>query len=189
VLDEMCIALINPVQQTGVMETRTEPTVGRQPVRRSLREGDPEAIVDLHRRVYTPEFGMGPGFVAAVAAGIHAAVASGWPSIGGGVWLIDSAGQLSGALALTHEGDGVGRVRWFVLDPSLRGRGWGGSLFADLLDQARAEGLHRLELETFSALTTAARLYRRAGFRLVWERVRHDWGPPVTYQGYQLDLG
>ena len=99
------------------------------------------------------------------------------------------AGQLSGSLGLTQEGDGVGRLRWFVLDRSLRGQGWGGWLLAELLGQARAEGLHRLELETFSALTTAAHLYRRAGFRLIWERVRHDWGPPVTYQGYQLDLG
>jgi len=171
------------------METRTEPQLARQPVRRSLREGDPEGIIDLHRRVYVPEFGRGPGFLAGVASGIRTTVAAGWPSAGGGGWLIDGAGQLSGSLGLTQEGDGVGRLRWFVLDRSLRGQGWGGWLLAELLGQARAEGLHRLELETFSALTTAAHLYRRAGFRLIWERVRHDWGPPVTYQGYQLDLG
>jgi GNAT superfamily N-acetyltransferase len=148
-----------------------------------------EEIAELHRRVYVPEFGMGPGFVDPVAAGIRAAVAAGWPSDTGAVWLIDGARQLGGALALTHEGDGVGRVRWFVLEQSLRGQGWGGWLLAELLDQARADGMRRLQLETFSALTTAAHLYRRAGFRLTWERVRHDWGPPVTYQGYQLDLG
>jgi GNAT superfamily N-acetyltransferase len=171
------------------MDTRTGSQLSRHPVRRSLRAGDAEGIADLHRRVYAREFGLGPGFVAAVAAGIDAAVAGGWPSEAGGVWLIDGAGRLSGSLALTLEDDLVGRVRWFVLEPSLRGNGCGASLLAELLALAHAEGLRRLELETFSALTAAAHLYRRAGFRLIWERVRHDWGPPVTYQGYELDLG
>jgi len=75
------------------METRTEPQLARQPVRRSLREGDPEGIIDLHRRVYVPEFGRGPGFLAGVASGIRTTVAAGWPSAGGGVWLIEAPGS------------------------------------------------------------------------------------------------
>lgn len=160
-----------------------------QPLRRSLRDGDADAIADLHFRVYLPEFGLNLQFVNAVASGVRAAVAAGWPATGGGVWLIDGPTGLGGALALTHEGGGVGRVRWFVLDKSLRGQGWGGQLLGELLAQARRDGLRRLELETFSALSTAGRLYRQAGFRLIWERERHDWGPPVTYQGYRLELG
>lgn len=54
--------------------------------------------------------------------------------------------------------------------------------------KARADGLHRLELETFSALAAAARIYRAAGFRLQWDRERGDWGPPIVYQGYELEL-
>ncbi len=169
--------------------TRPEPSVEYPPVRRQLRDGDADAIAHLHFRVYLPEFGLNQAFVDAIAAGARKAVAAGWPSSAGGVWLVDGADELSGALALTHEGNGVGRVRWFVLDGSLRGQGLGGSLLAELLDQARADRLRRLELETFSALSTAARLYRHAGFRLIWERVHHDWGPPVVYQGYRLDLG
>jgi hypothetical protein len=48
--------------------------------------------------------------------------------------------------------------------------------------------MKRLELETFSALTTAARIYRQAGFLVTWARERDDWGPPVTYQHYELPL-
>jgi ribosomal protein S18 acetylase RimI-like enzyme len=58
----------------------------------------------------------------------------------------------------------------------------------DLLDEARAAGLRKLALETISVLTVAARIYRDAGFRIVWERERDDWGPRVTYQGSGLDL-
>jgi GNAT superfamily N-acetyltransferase len=157
-------------------------------IRRILRDGDPSAIEELHRRVYMPEFGMNDEFVSRVRAGVDASVARGWPQAGGAVWLIERADQLDGCLALTDEGNATGRVRWFVLEPSLRGRGVGRSLLSELLESARAAELHDLELETFSALSTAARLYRAAGFNLVWERQRDDWGPRITYQHYALSL-
>ena len=48
--------------------------------------------------------------------------------------------------------------------------------------------MRRLELGTFSALTTAGRMYRRVGFRVTSEHEWTDWGPPVTFQHYALDL-
>ena len=132
-------------------------------VRRHLKDGDADAIAELHRRVYGSEYRLNEQFV-------------------------DGDEQLLGALGLTDEGDGAGRVRWLVLDPALRGRGLARSLVAELLDEARAAGLHTLTLETYSDLTAAARIYRDAGFRVQWERVHDDWGPAVTFQGYALDL-
>jgi ribosomal protein S18 acetylase RimI-like enzyme len=157
-------------------------------VRRHLADGDADAIADLHRRVYASEYGLNEQFVDGVRRGLAAAVASGWPQRSGAVWLVDGDDQLRGALGLTDEGEGAGRVRWLVLDRSLRGRGLGRSLVAELLDEARGAGMRRLTLETFSELTAAARIYRDAGFRVQWERVRDDWGPTITFQGYRLDL-
>jgi GNAT superfamily N-acetyltransferase len=164
--------------------TATAPTA----IRRTLSVGDATGIAELHRRVYMPEFGMNDEFVARVAAGVDAAVAAGWPEAGGGVWLIDRGVELSGCLALTDEGEGLGRLRWFVLEAELRGRGLGRSLVEELLATARAQSFTRLELETFSALTSAARIYRQAGFQLSWEQERFDWGAPILYQHYALDL-
>lgn len=158
-------------------------------IRRTVREGDAGAIADLHRRVYVPEYERNEDFVASVRRGVDAALARGWPQRGGAVWLVERSDRLVGSLALTDEGAGVGRVRWFVLDSSVRGRGLGRSLLAELLSHARDAGMSRLELETFSALNAAARIYRAAGFELRWSRERDDWGPPVTYQGYVLELG
>jgi GNAT superfamily N-acetyltransferase len=158
-------------------------------IRRSLGEGDARGIADLHRRVYAPEYGMNDEFVSRVAAGVLDAVAAGWPQSGGGVWLVDHEDQLAGSLALTDEGGGLGRVRWFVLAPQLRGQGLGRTLVADLLRSARAQAMTRLELETFSALKAAARIYREVGFGVVSSCERTDWGPPITYQHYRLELG
>jgi RimJ/RimL family protein N-acetyltransferase len=157
-------------------------------IRRTLRDRDLAAIAELHRRVYVPEYGMNEQFVGGVAEGLREARARGWPQHGGGVWLLERDGELHGSLALTDEGAGRGRVRWFVLDPLLRGRGFGATLVGELLAAARRDRLRKLELETFSALSVAARIYRDAGFRLIWERERSDWGAPVVYQGYELEL-
>jgi GNAT superfamily N-acetyltransferase len=169
------------------MTTMTEHNQ-RLDVHRTLRLGDAAAIAELHRRVYIPEFGLNDVFVERVAEGVNAAVADGWPDIGGGVWIVEHEGMVRGSLGLTSEGDGRGRLRWFVLENALRGRGLGRELVAELLATARAQGMSRLELETFSALTTAASIYRSVGFRLTWERPRTDWGAPIVYQHYALTL-
>ena len=47
-----------------------------------------------------------------------------WPE-GGGVWIVERGGRHAGSLALTGEGDGVGKIRWVLLEPELRGAGIG----------------------------------------------------------------
>jgi len=158
-------------------------------VRTEFADRDGDAIVALHDRVYSTEYGFDARFVASVAWGVEAAVARGWPDTGGAVWLVQRGTELEGSLGLIAEGNGVGRVRWFVLAPAIRGRGLGRRLLAELLNEARAAGLQTLELETFSTLTVAAQIYRQAGFSLQWERATNQWGPPILFQGYALQLG
>jgi ribosomal protein S18 acetylase RimI-like enzyme len=157
-------------------------------IRRELRDGDADGIAELHRRVYASEYGLNDQFVEGVRRGLHTAIARGWPRDSGAVWLVDGDEWLLGALGLTDEGEGIGRVRWLVLDERLRGRGLGRSLVTELIAEARQAGMRRLTLETYSELTAAARIYRDAGFRVQWERVHADWGPQITFQGYALDL-
>src|SRR5215470_14795709 len=163
-------------------------TAGDIVIRRTLRDGDAEAIAELHRRVYASEYGLNERFVESVHGGVESARSSGWPERGGAVWLVDGDDELLGALGLTDEGEGAGRLRWLVLDRTLRGRGLARSLVTELIGEARAAGMRNLSLTTYSELTAAARIYRDAGFRVEWERVRDDWGPTITYQGYTLDL-
>ncbi len=146
-------------------------------IRDRLTDGDVEQMIELHRRVYQPEFGMNDTFVDRVGDGIREAHAAGWPERSGAVRLADHDGELWGCTALTDEGGGVGRVRWFVLMPELRGTGLGRRLIGEVIGEARSAGLHTLRLETFSALTSAARIYREAGFRVTSERARAGLGP------------
>lgn len=159
--------------------------------RRTLRPEDPAAIEALHAQVYGREYGLNQTFSDSVARDVAAASAGGWPHEHGAVWLIDAGrrGELAGALALTREQPPtVGAVHWFALSPALRGRGIGRQLLTELLTTAREQGIERLALETFSALVTAAHLYRSVGFRLVSSSDHDDWGPMITMQRYELDI-
>jgi GNAT superfamily N-acetyltransferase len=55
----------------------------------------------------------------------------------------------------------------FVLRPEYRDAGVGRRLLEALLARARDAGYERIELDTFSELRAAARLYGDAGFRCV----------------------
>ena len=156
-------------------------------LRRELRDGDAEAIVELHERVYRPEYGMDERFVDGVRGAVERAVERGWPA-GGGAWLVDGPDGLEGCVALTDEGGRLGRLRWVVLAPEARGAGLGKRMITGAVAEARRLGFERLELDTFGALTTAAAIYRSLGFRLVSAEETEMWGPRIAYQRYVLDL-
>jgi len=157
-------------------------------IRRELRPGDLGAIVSFHGRVYGPEYGVDHRFEAFVASSVAEAGRRGFPGEREAVWIVERDGELAGCLGLTDDGD-AGVVRWFVLDPSVRGRGLGRRLLGELVDRARELGYERLRLETFSELRTAAHLYRSVGFELTEERTEPLWGrDAITFQHYELEL-
>ena len=176
--------LIRDVRHENGLDERRRPTYG---IRRELRPGDAEAIVAMHERLYPVEHQRNEVFVAQVAESVANAVARGWPE-GGGVWIVERDGKMAGSVALTDEGDGIGKLRWVLVSPDLRGAGIGRRLVGEAVDRARELGMRRLELDTFSALRAAARIYRDVGFRVVGARERSDWGPTITYQTYELEL-
>ena len=158
-------------------------------IRREYVPADAAAIVELHRRVYPPEYRVDESFVDDIATTLADLDATGFPGPGEGAWLVDGLDGLAGSLILSDEGDGEGRVRLFVLDCAARGRGLGRRLLDELLALARASGYERLTLSTFSDLRAAAHLYREAGFVVVREDIGPRWGrPDFTYQHYELRL-
>jgi ribosomal protein S18 acetylase RimI-like enzyme len=158
-------------------------------VRRRALAADRDAIVALHARVYPAEHGVDQSFVDDVAATLDGLVARGWPADGEGIWMVERGGSVAGCLALSGEGGGEGRVRFFLLSPELRGGGLGRRLLGELLEVAREAGYARLTLATFSDLRAAAHLYREAGFGLVREDSGPKWGrEDFVYQHYRLEL-
>jgi ribosomal protein S18 acetylase RimI-like enzyme len=158
-------------------------------IRRDLRPGDLGAIVAHHGRTYLPEFALDPTFEAHVGASVAAAGKRGFPTASERLWIVEHDGRHAGSLALTDEGDGLGAVRWFVLDREVRGQGIGRALIGELVAEAERAGYEALFLETFGDLVAAAHLYRSHGFELVGEQVGPRWGRErLAYQRYELSF-
>lgn len=174
------------------MEARAPVRVaaGDVSIRRELRDGDRDGMVALHQRIYPDGYGVAQSFVDDVAAALDGIIERGWPDRpGDGVWIVERDGELTGCLALSDEGGGEGRVRFFLLSPELRGRGLGRRMVDELMEVARQAGYRRLTLATFDELNVAARLYRSHGFRVVREDRGPRWGrEQFNYQHYELEL-
>jgi GNAT superfamily N-acetyltransferase len=160
----------------------------RVEIRREFRPGDPEGIIEHHRRVVPSEFGLNSEFMPMIEQAIAEQRSRGWPTEREGIWIVERDGVHAGSMALTDEVD-TAVVRWVLLDSDLRRRGLGRQLLAELLAKAREVGYGRVRLETFSELRAAAYLYREAGFEIVREEIGPRWGrDSITYQHYELNL-
>jgi GNAT superfamily N-acetyltransferase len=158
-------------------------------IRRKLRPGDLGAIVALHGRLYSAEFGVDSTFESMVASSVAKAGEGGFPGLREGLWIVERNGEIGGSMAYTDEGGGVAMVRWVLFEPQLRGRGLGRQLLGELLDEVEVHGYSRVALLTFSDLRTAAHLYRAHGFEVVWAETGPRWGrAEITYQRYELAL-
>lgn len=86
------------------------------------------------------------------------------------------------------DGDGMGertaRVRCFVVDEKLRGRGVGRKLVEALMDFVRNSDLDEVFLWTSASLRAARRLYAQAGFVQVLEVDKCDWNVPMKHIKY-----
>jgi ribosomal protein S18 acetylase RimI-like enzyme len=158
-------------------------------IRHELRPGDLGAIIAHHGEVYSREHGVDATFEAHVGASVAAAAKHGWPGPGERLWIAELDGRHAGSLALTDEGGGRAAVRFFLLDPELRGRGLGRRWIGELLAEAQGAGYAGVWLETFSDLHAAAHLYRSHGFEVVSAESGPRWGrEAVTYQRYELNF-
>jgi ribosomal protein S18 acetylase RimI-like enzyme len=157
-------------------------------IRCDLRPGDIGDIVRMHGEVYAREYRLDATFEGSVAETLGMLIGRGWPGEGEGIWVAEADRERIGAVILSDQGDGLSRLRMFVLRPEHRGAGVGRRLLEELLASARAAGYERMELDTFSELRAAAHLYRGAGFRRVSARRQLMWGREIEFERYELDL-
>jgi ribosomal protein S18 acetylase RimI-like enzyme len=97
-------------------------------------------------------------------------------------------GQVVGGVTLRDLGGGLARLSNLALQPEARGTGAGRRLVENVLEAARAAGYESVELFTFSALTDARELYRRAGFEMTSSEHTVRWGREMDWERWELAL-
>ncbi len=155
-------------------------------IRHDLRPGDLGGLISLHGRLYAAECGWDATFEAYVAGPLAEFALT--PQQRNRLWLVEHEGEVTGSVAIVELQKKLAQLRWFLLHPRLRGQGLGRRLLADALAFSRQAGYAKVQLWTTRNLTTAAHLYRSAGFELSQELTHRLWGQIVTEQRYDLRL-
>lgn len=111
------------------------------------------------------------------------------------VWVAELDGTVVGTVTWAGHGSGQREIaredeaefRMLAVDPAVQGRGVGRALLAAVVARARQDGYAALVLCSATWMTTAHRLYARAGFDRIPER---DWTPVpgVDLLAYRIEL-
>ena len=155
-------------------------------LRTDLRPGDLGMVVYLHGVIYARERGFDPTFEAYVAGPLSEFVRRG--SSRERLWLAEHGGRIVGCIAIVAASPRTAQLRWFLVDPSARGRGLGKRLLGEAVAFSKASGYAEVVLWTESALTAAAALYQAAGFRRTEEKPGCVWGVDLVEEKYELRL-
>jgi GNAT superfamily N-acetyltransferase len=156
-------------------------------IERGFTPGIVGDVTALHGRYYADAWGFAPNFEIGVAEGLARFFTEYDPARDAALWVRED-GAVRGFVAIwaLRDDPAEARLRWFILDDALRGRGLGRALMNAAMEHCRTVGFRRVELFTFAGLTTARALYREAGFRLIEEREHADWGTPILWERFEL---
>jgi len=152
------------------------------------RPGAIGRIVEMHADYYSRNWGFGVFFEAKVAAELSAFMGR-FEEGRDGLWTILDGERLMGSVAIdgtkADTGEEGAHLRWFIIDPQLRGTGWGKRLLNEAVSFCDGKGYRKIYLWTFAGLTPARRLYESFGFRLVLQQEGTQWGTIVTEQLFE----
>ena len=154
-------------------------------LRTEIRPGDVATLIQMHGEIYAREYGFDETFTAYVDRPLTEFARL--PGRRERMWIAEHDQRIVGSIAIVEGESRQAQFRWFLVDPVYRGHGLGRRLMHEALAFAAESGYESIYLWTVSALTAAARLYRKAGFVKVDEKPG-NWGAVVIEEKYVLDL-
>jgi len=152
----------------------------------SPRPGALGEVVALHGRWYARHWKFGAYFEALVARDLGGFLLEFDPARDG-LWIEhDDDDSVTGSVAIVgpRAPSAPARLRWFIVDERMQGRGLGRKLMRCAMQFCREVGHRQVTLTTFAGLDAARALYEAHGFHLTEEHVDRTWGVPVTEQRF-----
>jgi GNAT superfamily N-acetyltransferase len=148
----------------------------------------------LMARHYAATLGIGAAFEVDLAIEIARFVTTVAPRSGDLWTVVDAQGRVRGcaALQVAEASDAHpamrGLFRWFFVEASLRGQGFGARLLGSALADARRRRLQAVDLITHPSMTAALALYRQHGFRAAGTAPGPFWDRDIDFLRLTLDL-
>ena len=151
---------------------------------REPRPGDYGWVVSRHGALYAEEYGWDKTFEGLVARIVGEIMES--PKARG--WIAEIGGENAGCVFMVPRSRRVSQLRLLLVDSFARGKGLGTRLVEECARFSRQSGYRKVILWTNSVLEDAARIYRRAGFRVTSKKKHHSFGKDLVAETWELEL-
>ena len=96
--------------------------------------------------------------------------------------------KFAGTITFMGEENGVGRLRFFFVEPFTRGKGVGRLVFTTAMDMAKEMGYNHLYFSTYNVLNAARTMYRTLGFVITKETPEEEVAPGVIEEIWEKDI-
>ena len=154
---------------------------------RPPQPGDMGWVTERHAILYGREYGWGAG-IESLTARIVADFLDKPDPARARCWIAERGGERLGSIFLVDDGDGVGRLRLLMVEPSARGLKLGRRLVDECIAFAREAGYREVVLWTHAVLIAARAIYAATGFTLEETWVHDDFGDPTVGETWRLIL-
>ncbi len=154
---------------------------------RSFQPKDIKWVIQKHINLYKDEYGFDNTFKDYVATPLYKFQKS-FNKEKENLWIAEVDGNVVGMIAIVKVDDKKAQLRWFLIDPEVRGKGLGHKLMQVALKFCKKTGYNSVFLWTISILGTARYLYKRYGFILTQTKEHDIWGKHLIEERWDLSL-
>ncbi len=156
-------------------------------VLRPFRDEDSDWIIERHGALYAQAEGFDETFPVLVAGIVRDFLTAHDPERERG-WVAEREGQRLGSIFCVDAGDGVAKLRLFLVEPEARGTGLAQRMLEACVGFAQEAGYARMRLWTHESHRAAGRLYARNRFELTASAAARSFGVDVVEQTWERDL-
>jgi GNAT superfamily N-acetyltransferase len=155
---------------------------------RVFRPEDLDWVVDRHVALYRQEQGFDHTFRSYVERPVKRFGMACNPDREN-LWIAEAYGDRVGTIAIVFVDDATAQLRWYLLEPEMRGRGIGGMLMQTAIDFCTKAGYKRIILWTVSQLDVARHIYQVYGFNKTTTEEHEIWGRHQKEERWERTIG
>lgn len=154
---------------------------------RNFVKDDIDYVIYRHQILYKDEYGLSSAFSDYVDKGVHYFVQH-FDASKECMLIPEIDKHPVGSIAIAKVDDKIAQLRYYLLEPEVRGKGLGHKLVDMALMFCREKGYTHIFLETISALKTARHIYKSKGFEITHTHENPKWGKDILEERWDLDL-
>ena len=154
---------------------------------RPFVQSDIEYVISRHKTLYYAERHLNGTFSAYVDKIVYHFVQQ-FNSQTDCLNILECNGSPAGSIAIAKVDEETAQLRFFMLEPEMRQRGFGNRLMDMALQFCRDRGYQKVFLLTITAQVIARHVYETHGFHKVSSTDKSEWGEGVIEERWELNI-